>query len=362
MKGKNKHVHSPNELKIMSQPFSGFVVSIIFLALAFVPAVLADSKENTLSGGVSGDITGQNATVSWSHTGTTENPFCNESLSGDGGSFTLGDGQDNSVTNSLCGQRQTSSWDVKAMYDKDTKKTTFTKNNQLGTGTGTVTAGGALNIRPGTTSAETTLSSTGKVNFKAGAKITIKSAPPKDGKAQPDSAAKDDAVIHSVPGGFTQAAGSQEFLVDGSVVLQVDTLLFATNGARATIITPEGLRLYVAPGQSAGFSAEEINNQDPSQNLAWSVVLSGSTLSGSGIDLSLFRNIAGGEFLPWADMPGTDITANVGDGSTLEYDDSAFYFAEGPGETTPEPSSLLLLGTAILSAARLLRKRLLART
>ena len=317
---------------------SALVLAVFIGTLAMPTSGRADpvdTKTRYLRGWIGQDITQQNGKVAWSQEGTSKD--CSEPANGDSGDFVVGNGAANSVSNGLCEQFQKSSWDLKASYDADTKKTTWKRTGSAEAGE--ISAQADVNNRPGNSKASTTFSTTGKVNFSSTVGITA-------------AGAKDDASLASVFGGLSQAGDSESFLLNSSLVLKAGSRLFAQNGASASI-GPAGLTLLTTPGELSGFSAQETNNYNHSQNLAWSVTFDGRNLVVSGINPNLFQAISGGEFLPYDAMPGIDLTASVGPG-TLEYDASAYAYDQAPA---PEPSSFFLFGSGLVGLGAVRRRR-----
>ena len=321
---------------------SAFVIGAAATMLLASVTGFAENKNRTLSGWVGGDITAQNGKVEWQQAGAFNgNPLCSQTANGDSGNFVVGAGAQSSANNGLCTQTQSSAWDVKASYDKPNNRTTW--GNKAGGGAAKLVADATVPNKPGTSSAKTSFSTTGAVNFGTNVGIT-------------GAGAKDDAALVSVMGSLVQASDSESFMLNGSMVLGVDSLLLAQNGASASV-NSSGLTLLASSDQFAQFSAEELNNYDPSQNQGWWVSFDGSTLAGSGIDLGLFQDVSGGVFLPYDEMPGNDLVATVGSGD-LEYDATAF----ASEQDTPEPGTLVLFGSGLLGLTRFLRKRGLDQT
>src|SRR5262249_3043269 len=202
------------------------------------------TKVNKIHAFIGADLTAMTATIEWSQGGTSGQPpvQCSASLTNPMPiTFQLGAGQDNTmrpVTNTLCGQTLSSSWNVQGVWDRMNMRTSFQSVNNPNNAGHTIAS--ATRGLVGTATASTT--------FKVGT-FTANPIPATiNAKGM-----KDDASVVSNSDSGALADSDLTIGVDDSPVLDVFTHFTAQSGASGTL-DDTGLTLLAQPGQSVVFS------------------------------------------------------------------------------------------------------------
>ena len=252
-------------------------------------------------------------------------------------SFKVGTGADDVKEHAICDQFQQSAWDIRAQYDPAKDQTSFTKDD--GTGIAKIQAAAEIpdpKAKPGTSKSTTSF------------KLKTLTVNPITASIGSDGTKDDASAITTAIGEVAEAAGQLLFTLDDAPVIDVRTSLVARDGASATIIDGDGLRLLVDPGEIATFSVIAENYYDPSQSFAWNVGYDGVALTGVGVDLGDFVAVTGGYLLPFSLMPGHDLTATLAAGEVAFTGVANAIVAVGPDL----PHAALVLGPALLLLLR----------
>jgi hypothetical protein len=258
--------------------------------------------------------------------------------------FKLGDGGVGNPDGRLAGQGQSSTWNIKGVFNFG--RTLFTNSSG---GVGFFRADACLTDKPAFSLASTAFKVTG--GFDGG---TVKLT---------GNNVKDDALADSDAGEMSKASGDSLFTFNGTTILDVTTVLQAQFGATGSIVDDgpnAGLTLLASLGQFVSFSAVGTDSADPSESFSWLVTFTGTgrpvvTADGIGDPSSFFLPVAGGWFLPFDAMPSPDLSADLGSGQLgFVGVDTAQVIA------VPEPSSLISLVAGfigVLSLRRLVAKQ-----
>jgi len=296
-------------------------------------------KINRLTGtSIPGDFTQKQASITRHWEGSAPDVVL-QTFDPDPTTFMLGTGNTNFTHGALAGQYQESSWSIRGLFNADKNNTTFIRENNPDL-TGFFTSVARLEIEKGTSLAKTTFAVSG--GFNGGTvKITGDNT-------------KDDAFAESDSGTVAHSRGSLIFTLDGTIVLDVETVLEGQFGGAASIVDAgpnAGLTLLAIPGQIAAMSVTATNEEDSTQTFSWSAIFNGlgrtlTTASGVIDPGSFFISIAGGWFLPFDAMPGHDLTADLGSGEL-----TFTGVASADIASVAESSTLLYLsaGLAVLS-------------